>query len=133
MRVCAALWPLAALAYLVPSPSGAALSREQSARVAGGCTVSNYSACAQKVTGSEECSMCVGRAWQCDNSHSGYRCTSFTGTPCKSCGTCSQDCGGTMRKYGEFTDCTGTFTTDSCTNQWTDAQESTCSNNCAGG
>jgi len=133
MRVVMVLWSLAALAYLVQSPSGTVLSQEQSARVTGGCTVTNYSACAQKVTGGEECSMCVGRAWKCDNSHTGYRCTAFTGSPCKSCGTCMEACGGTKRYYGEFTDCSGTFTTGSCTNSWTDAQESTCDNNCTGG
>jgi hypothetical protein len=130
MRVAMILLSLVALTYLVESQAGTVLSRDQSARVTGGCTVTNFASCSESVTKSEECSQCSA-GWQCENSHTGYACQGVTGS-CVSCGTCQEDCGGTLKKYGMWSNCTGTFTTDNCTTKWTDAQEDTCSGTCAG-
>jgi hypothetical protein len=121
------------LAVLVALPLDAAISEAECARIFGGCTASNKSNCATATTGSEACSNCTVRYYKCDNSHSDEACTALTNTAaadCVSCGTCSESCGGTERDYATSSDCTGTFTTQSCSKSWTDAQEGTCNVPC---
>lgn len=133
--LCVALVGLTVV--LLGPPAGLVLSPKDCVGVSGGCTAENKSPCANAVIVAEKyCEQCYNTQRQCDNAHADERCTSLYNTSaedCISCGTCSEPCGGVQRTYNIYSDCKGTFTTTSCGENWTDAQNGTCLQACPPG
>jgi hypothetical protein len=126
---------VAALAAL-PMQQGTRLSVAESQRVAGGCTAAAKVACRQAALAAapnEACSVCDFANRKCLNSHANQVCNVLSGTAaedCISCGTCTEPCGGNREKW-TAANCTGSvMETSECNQDWTDAQNGTCSQAC---
>ena len=140
MRVFVLLSCCAVIALLVGAPSGVMLSREECGHVSGGqgaCDVDegDKAPCGQAKVGTAKCSDCQAGHIECVAATVSEHCETVYNTApedCISCGTCQNRCGGTARYYlGTPEDCdTSTWTTESCTQQWTDAQNGDCAVAC---